>query len=43
MSGRKPSVPPAAVMDAVLQFKNRVVHIDINGEKSKSITTFYYI
>jgi len=35
MGGRKPSVPPAVVIDAVLKFKNRVVHIDMNGEKSK--------
>jgi len=41
LSGRKPSVPPAAVIDAVLQFKNRVVHIDMNGEKSKYLTTLY--
>lgn len=35
MVGRKTSVSPAAVMDAVLKFKDRVVHIDLNGEKSK--------
>lgn len=42
MSGRKPSVSPAVIIDAGLQFKDRVVHIGINGEKSKYLTTFYY-
>lgn len=35
MSGRKPAVAPTMVIDAVLQFKERVIQIDENGEKSK--------
>jgi len=34
MSGRKPAVAPAVVIDVVLQFKERIVQIE-NGEKSK--------
>lgn len=31
MSGRKPTVAPAAVVDIVLQFKERVIEIGENG------------
>jgi len=49
MVGRKPSLPPATVIDAILNFKDRVVHIDENDEKSKYLyfittkhTTYIY-
>jgi len=35
MSGKKPDVAPAVVIDIVLQFKERIVEIGENGEKSK--------
>jgi len=34
MKGRKPAVHPDVVVEAVLQFKDRIV-IEDNGEKSK--------
>lgn len=35
MAGRKPKVPPTIVLDAILQYKDRVVVTDANGDKSK--------
>ena len=35
MSGRKPAVAPTKVIEVVLQFKDRIVRIDENDEKSK--------
>lgn len=34
MKGRKPAVHPDVVVEAVLQFKDRIV-VEDNGEKSK--------
>ena len=34
MKGRKPSIHPDLVVEAVLQFKDRII-IEDNGEKSK--------
>lgn len=37
MRGRKPAVDPDVILSAVLRFKERVIIIDENGQKSKSL------
>lgn len=37
MSGRKPAVAPTKVIDVILKFKDKIVQIGENGEKSKTI------
>lgn len=39
MKGRKPAIHPDEVVEAVLQFKDRIV-IEDKGEKSKWIISF---
>lgn len=43
MAGRKPAVPPSEVINAVIQFKESIIHVNHNGKKGKytTIITFF--
>lgn len=41
MVGRKPALSPSVIIDAVLYFKDKVISIDDDGNKSKLSILLY--
>lgn len=43
MVGRKPAIPPLTIIEAILEFKDRIVFKNDDGDQSKYIFNFFYI